>query len=173
MGVIQPEGTIDFEVYEDKVNYVGIAQVQLPDIAFLTLDLTGAGISGTIEAVLIGMVDKMTMTMNFRSHTGAAVSLMKPVKHNIDLRIAEQHWDTVKTERVVSADKYIMVAIPKKLTPGTVAPAAAVDANGEYSVYYYSAFKDGKVLWEVDPFNYICVVDGKDYMAEVRAALGK
>ena len=166
----QPEAYIDFEVYEDSKNFIGISQATLPDITFLTQTITGAGISGNVEAVLTGMVDAMSLTLNFRSATDAAVSLMAPKRHNIDLRVAEQNWDIAKT---ISADKYVMVVIPKSTKPGSVAPASAADASGEYSVYYYAGYKDGKKLWEIDPWNYICNINGVDYMKDVRKALGK
>jgi len=169
----QPEAYIDFEVYEDSKNFVGISQATLPNISFLTQQITGAGISGNVDAVLTGMVDAMSLTLNFRSATGAAVSLMAPKKHNIDLRVAEQLWDTTKIAKDITADKYVMVVIPKNTQPGTVAPAAAADASGEYSVYYYAGYRDDKKLWEIDPWNYICEIHGKDYMADVRKALGK
>ena len=170
---MQPEAYIDFEVYEDVVNFMGISKATMPDLVFLTQSITGAGIAGNVEAVLIGMVEAMTLKLDFRSPNGAAVSLMKPEKHNVELRIAEQHWDTVEVAKHVAKDKYVMVVMPKKLSVGSIAPAAAADASGEYSVYYYAGYKDGKTLWEIDPFNYICVIDGIDYMADVRAALGK
>jgi len=119
------------------------------------------------------MVDAMSLTLNFRSATDAAVSLMAPKRHNIDLRVAEQNWDTSKIAKTISADKYVMVVIPKSTKPGSVAPASAADASGEYSVYYYAGYKDGKKLWEIDPWNYICNIGGVDYMKDVRKALGK
>lgn len=169
----QPEAYIDFEVYEGAVNFCGISKATLPDIAFLTQTITGAGIAGNIEAVLIGMVEAMTLGLNFRSVTDAATRLMTPEKHQLELRVAEQYWDTVNGKKNVQADKYVMVVIPKSTKPGTVAPASAADTSGEYSVYRYAAYKDGKTLWEIDPFNYICEIDGVDYMADVRRALGK
>lgn len=169
----QPEAYIDFEVYEGKTNFMGIAKATLPNINYLTQQITGAGISGNVEAVLTGMVDAMSLTLEFRSATDAAVSLMKPIKHEIDLRVAEQYWDTVKQAKQILADKYVMVVVPKNFSPGSVAPASAADTSGEYSVYYFAGFKDGKKLWEIDPFNYICNVGGTDYMADVREALGK
>ena len=99
--MLHPESLIDFKVYEDKNEYLGVAQVGLPDIAYITQTITGAGIAGNVT------------------------------------------------------------------------PASPADANGEYSTYYYAAYKDGKQLWEIDPHNYICVIDGVDYMAPVRKALGK
>jgi len=169
----QPEAYIDFEVYEDAKNFVGISQAVLPNIAFLTQQITGAGISGNIDAVLTGMVDAMSLTLNFRSATDAAVKLMAPKRHNIDLRVAEQYWDTSNIAKAVAADKYVMVVVPKNTQPGTVAPAAAADASGEYSVYYYAGYRDGEKLWEIDPWNYICNINGVDYMQDVRKALGK
>jgi hypothetical protein len=49
----------------------------------------------------------------------------------------------------------------------------SADTSGEYVVYYFAAYKDGKQLWEVDKRNMKCVIDGVDYMAPVRKALGK
>ena len=64
-------------------------------------------------------------------------------------------------------------AAPKKLAPGTIAPASAADTNSEYSVYYFAAYKEGKRVIEIDPFNQICYINGVDHMADVRRALGK
>lgn len=169
----QPEAYIDFEVYENSRNYLGVASVNLPNINYLVQQITGAGISGNVDAVLIGMVDAMATTFNFRSAMESAVSLLKPEKHILDMRVAEQHWDTMNSERNVVADKFVMVAEPKNFTPGTVAPASLADTNLEMSVKYYAGYKDGKQVWEIDPFNYICTIDGVDYMAPVRRALGK
>ena len=171
--MLHPESLIDFKVYEDKNEYLGVAQVGLPDIAYITQTITGAGIAGNVEAVLIGMMDVMTTTMQFRSCTDAAAKLAKPIAHQIDLRVAEQYWDSVGGQRVIQADKYVLKIIPKKTSAGNVTPASPADANGEYSTYSYAGYKDGKQLWEIDPHNYICKIDGVDYMAPVRKALGK
>lgn len=169
----QPEAYIDFEVYEDSVNYVGVAKATLPNINYLTQSITGAGIGGTIDAVLIGMVDAMSLTLNFRSAMDAAATLLQPTKHTIDLRVAEQYWDTVNVGRDVQADKYVMVVSPKNFTPGDVAPATTANTSLEFAVYYFAGYKDGEKLWEIDPHNYVCNIRGVDYMAEVRKALGK
>ena len=118
-------------------------------------------------------MEAMTLSLNFRNATDGAIKLASPQRHNIDLRVAEQHWDTDKIRKGVTADKYIMVVIPKSTKPGSVAPASAADASGEYTVYYYAGYRDGKKLWEIDPWNYICNINGVDYMKDVRKALGK
>lgn len=42
-----------------------------------------------------------------------------------------------------------------------------------YAVSYYATYIDGKKKLEIDPLNYIYYVNGKDYLADVRKALGK
>ncbi len=168
-----PEAIIDFEVYEDSVNLLGVANITPPDITFLTQTITGAGIGGNIEAVLVGMVDTMTLQMSFRSVTDAAVKLMSPRQHTLDLRVAEQYWNTAAAAKEVQADKYVMVVCPKTTSPGQIAPASQSNASGQYTVYRYEAYKDGKELWCIDPANQKCRIGGVDYMAPIRKALGK
>nr|DAO70317.1 MAG TPA: tail tube protein [Caudoviricetes sp.] len=76
------------------------------------------------------------------------------------------------TTEVVSV-KHILVVTPKKLNPGKVATAAAAEVSGEYAVSYYATYIDGKKKLEIDPLNDIYYVNGKDYLADVRKALGK
>lgn len=169
----RPQAYIDFEVYEDSVNLIGIAQVALPEVTNTTISMTGAGIGGTVETPLAGMIEAMGMTMNFREATGAAASLMAPKKHHLTLRYVQQDWDMDQVEQVYKGMKIVMVVLPKSTKPGTIAPAAAADTSGEYSVYYYAAYKDGECQWEIDPFNQIFNVKGVDYWADIRKLLGK
>ena len=169
----QPAAYINLEVYEDAVNMLGIAKVTLPDITFKCVTISGAGMMGDLEVPLIGMMENMVTTINFLSVTDAATTLMAPRKHQLDLRIAEEYWDVEEAEVGLWADKYVMIAMPKGVKPGSVAPATAADTSGEYDVYYYAAYKDGTMLWEIDKRNMKCTIGGVDYTAAIRAALGK
>ena len=135
------ESVINFAVYEDSVEYVGMASVTLPNLAAIVQTLSGAGIAGN--------------------------------RHNIDLRAAQQIEDTVAGEVKVQNIKHILVVIPKTDTGGSIAPAAPTNGSGEYAVRYWATYIDGVRTREVDPLNFICYVDGTDYLADVRKALGK
>ena len=169
----QPAAYINLEIYEDSVNLMGVAKVQLPAIAFPCVNISGAGMMGEMEVPLYGMVSNMTTTITWLTPHGDAVKLMSPKKHQLDMRVAEEYWDVEQAEVGLWADKYVMVVRPKTTTPGTVAPMSADDASGEYVVYYFAAYKNGEQMWEVDKRNMKCVILGVDYMAEVRKALGK
>lgn len=173
MSAKQPAAYINLELYEDGVNLLGVAKVQLPAIAYPCVNISGAGMMGEMEVPLYGMVSNMTATINWITPHGDAVKLMSPTKHQLDMRVAEEYWDVEQAEEGIWADKYVMIVRPKTATPGTVAPMAAADSSGEYVVYYFAAYRSGEQLWEVDKRNMRCVIGGVDYMEPVRRALGK
>lgn len=167
------ESVINFAVYEDSVEYVGMAGVTLPNLAAIVQTLSGAGIAGNVEVPVLGHYDVMSLTLNFRTTTEHSVRLSEPRRHNIDLRMAQQIEDTVAGEVKVQSIKHVLVVVPKTDTGGTVAPAAPTNGSGEYSVRYWATYIDGTKVREIDPLNFICEVNGVDYLADVRKAIGK
>ena len=167
------ESVINFAVYEDSVEYVGMAGVTLPNLAAIVQTLSGAGIAGNVEVPVLGHYDVMSLTLNFRTTTEHSERLSEPRRHNIDLRMAQQIEDTVAGEVKVQSIKHVLVVVPKTDTGGTVAPAAPTNGSGEYSVRYWATYIDGAKVREIDPLNFICEVNGVDYLADVRKAIGQ
>ena len=167
------ESVINFAVYEDSVEYVGMAGVTLPNLAAIVQTLSGAGIAGNVEVPVLGHYDVMSLTLNFRTTTEHSVRLSEPRRHNIDLRMAQQIEDTVAGEVKVQSIKHVLVVVPKTDTGGSIAPAAPTNGSGEYSVRYWATYIDGAKVREIDPLNFICEVNGVDYLADVRKAIGK
>lgn len=69
-------------------------------------------------------------------------------------------------------NKYVFIARPKSMKSGGLAPATASDSSGQFDVYVYAAYRDGVELWYIDKRNMTFRVNGVDYMADVRKALG-
>lgn len=167
------DSVINFAVYEDGIEHIGMAEVTLPEISNITNEVKGAGINGTYESVVIGHVEAMTLTLNFRTFTKTTTKLLKPGLHHIDLRAAQQSTDSATRKKTVTNIKHVMKIESKKLAPGKVASASPADASGEYPVSYWAAYINGKKVLEIDILNFIYYVDGTDYLADVRKALGK
>ena len=66
------ELVINYAIYEDAVEYLGTTEVTLPDLEYMTEELSGAGIAGNIEEIIIGHLNAMSTTFNFRTVTEAA-----------------------------------------------------------------------------------------------------
>jgi P2 family phage contractile tail tube protein len=163
----------DFTVYENGIEYYGRAEATLPDLNALIVNGDGSGISGKFEVPVTGHFDAMTLTLSFRITSGDAITLLQQRTHNIELRVANEVEDSATRELVVQDVKHVFIVRPKKYSGGKVAPASTADVSGEFAVRYWATFVDGKKVLEIDPLNYICVIDGVDYLAEVRSALGK
>lgn len=166
------ELNIDYSVYKDGVRFLGTTQVTLPNIGFKTLEMSGAGIAGTVESVVLGHLEQMSMTMNFRTLNKEAISLTAPAKHTIDLRAAVQENDTSTGAMKAKKIKNVLVVIPKTMAGGTYQPANPTDTSVEFAVSYWKQTIDGEVVLEIDPLNYICSINGVDYLKDVRDALG-
>lgn len=167
------ELVVNFAVYEDANEYLGMAEASLPDLEYMSEEMSGAGIGGNVEEIIIGHLSAMTATLNFRTVCKSAVRLLEPRVHKIDLRVAQQQTDNRTSGIEVISLKHIMRVKPKKTALGKVAAASTADVSGEYAVSYYAMYMNGKKITEVDPLNFICTINGKDYLEEVRRALGK
>ena len=164
---------ISYTVYEDAIEKLAVTEATLPDLEYMSETLSGAGIGGEIEEVLIGMMSAMTTTLNFRNVCPAAVSLAEPRTHKIDLRVAQQVTDSKTGDTKVVSVKHILKLKPKKTSMGKVATASAGELSGDYATSYFKTTYNGKTVTEIDPLNFICIINGTDYLAEVRKALGK
>lgn len=167
------EFVVSYAMYENGTEYMGTTEVTLPDLEFMTEELSGAGIAGKVEEVITGNMSAMTTTFNFRTVGKWTTKLLEPRVHNIDLRVAQQNMETKDGTTSVSSVKHIMKIKPKKTALGKVSAASTADASGEYSVLYYALYVDGVKVTEVDPLNFICIINGRDFLKEVRKALGK
>ena len=167
------QSIINFAAYEDGNEYVGMGSATLPTLTALTQSISGAGIAGNVEAVIAGHFDTMSLTLNFRTITKQAIRLQEPRRHNLTLRVAQQGEDATAGQISVDGVKHVFVVVPKTFNGGSVAPASPADASGEYAVRYWATYINGEKVLEIDPINFICLVNGTDYLAKVRKALGK
>ena len=114
------ELVINFRVYEDANEYLGMAEATLPDLEYLAEEMSGAGIAGNVEEIIIGHLSAMTTTLNFRTVCKAAVRLLEPRTHKLDLRVAQQQMNNRTSETTITGVKHIMRVKPKKTALGKV-----------------------------------------------------
>lgn len=167
-----PEKLINFRVYEDGNDLLGVADVELPSIEALTETVKGAGIAGEVDSPVLGHFGSMTLTLNWRTVTKPTVHLARQKAHSLDLRGAAQVYNAGTGEYKVSTLKVSVRCIPKTTQLGNLDVGATADASNEFEVVYLKVSVDGEVAVEIDKYNYICVVNGEDYLKEVREALG-
>ncbi len=163
---------INFAVYEDGKELVGMADLTLPDVTFLTQTISGSGLGGNVEAVL-PLIDALTATLNFRVLNKSAAQLASPKKHMLDCRGAQQQIDDARGTVKEVAVKHVLCGTPKTFKPGKLAPASSGDTSIELALDSYTCYVEGKKTIDICARTMTCYINGVDYLKGTRRALGK
>ena len=163
---------INYTVYRNGTDFLGTSTVELPSIESLTDTVKGAGIAGEFDMPVLGQIGSMEVKLNWNTIDPAAIILIAPETHALDFRASQQSYNTVGGVLSSEAAKVSVRGIPKSSELGSLEPGAATGSTTTLEVSYIKITVGGKVLLEIDKFNFIFIVNGKDYLAQVRADLG-
>lgn len=166
------QSVLGFRVYEDKNDFLGAAEATMPDLNAMSQAFSGAGIAGSIDGIIPGFFEAMSLGLKFNSTTKSVIKLSEPRRHNLELRAVQLYEDS--TAGVISNRqfKHVFIGIPKSTKGGTIAPAQVQEVNVELAIRYWATYIDGERVLEIDQLNYICFMNGVDYLEEHRKALG-
>lgn len=168
-----PEKLINFRVYLDGTDLIGVADVELPSVEAMTETVKGAGLAGEIDSPTLGHFGSMTCTLNWRTVEKPTLELAAQKAHNLDLRGASQIYDAGAGQYFVRPVRVVLRAIPKtSVNLGNLDVGVTVGASNVFEVVYLKVDVGGSTLIEIDKFNYICKINGIDYLLQVKAALG-
>lgn len=167
-----PEKLINFRVYLDADDLVGVADVTLPDLEPLSDTVKGAGIAGEVASPVIGHYGSMGITLNWRTIGKNAIILSQPKAHALDIRGSQQVYDAGAGEYKTVPVRVIARAMPKKTGIGKMDTGAKTDTSNEFELTYLKIWIDGEKVVEIDKYNYICFIAGTDFLANVRSDLG-
>jgi P2 family phage contractile tail tube protein len=169
---LMAEKLINFRVYNDDSDLLGIATVDLPQIQAMTDTVSGAGIAGEVESPVLGHFQSMTTTFNWRTIEPKAMALAKQKAHTIDLRGSQQAYDAGSGEYSTVPVRATLKVVPKSFNLGTFDPGKTTGSTTEFEVQYLKLYVDGKEVAEIDKYNYIAKFGDDDALASVRADLG-
>lgn len=167
-----PEKLINYSVYLNGAQYLGTADVTLPDITAMSETLSGAGIAGEIDSPTLGHYASMTVSLNWRTLTRESVALNAPESHQIDFRLSQQTTNTASSTAKAVGARVTIRALPKGGALGTLTPGSTTGTSNELEVTYIKVVTGGVTIVEIDKFNFKAVINGKDYLADVRSQLG-
>lgn len=167
-----PSTLIDFSVYKNGTDYLGASDIVLPNINAMTQTVSGAGIGGEIDMPILGAFQAMSVTLNWRTVTHEAVSLLAQSTVSLDFRGAQQIYDKTDGSLKSVGTKVTVKAIGKNGTLGNFQSGSTTGTSNELEVTYIKITQDGKDILEVDKMNYVFKVDGVDNLATVRQQLG-
>lgn len=167
-----PERLTNFMAYRNGNEFIAPVDVELPSIEAMTDTVSGAGLAGESETPTIGHFGSMVTTINWRTIEKVSLTLARQEVHHLDFRGSFQTLNTASGNYDHVPLKVTIRGIPKVITLGTLSTGAATENSNELETTYIKILLDGYTLLEIDKYNFICVIDGVDYMAKIRANLG-
>ena len=172
MSNVIPEKGINFKVYLNGEDLLGVAEGTIPALESMTSEVKGAGVAGVVESPVIGHFNSTNFTLTWRTVTDNFMKLFDHTTNDLELFAALQQYDAGLGEYKAVPLHVYMKAITKTRTPGNLVVGDLMDTQMEFEVVYMKVELDGKERVELDKYNYKYVVDGVDQMAAVRTALG-
>ena len=156
MANIVPEKSINFKVFLEGGELLGLAEGTIPVLEAMTSEVKGA----------------TTFSLTWRTITTSFLKLFEHKTHEIELYGALQYYEAGLGEYLTHQVYVFLKADTKSSTPGNLVVGDNQDTQTEFEVRYMKVELDGKEWVEMDKLNMIYKVDGVDYNAAVRAALG-
>lgn len=143
-------------------------EVTLPEVKNITVDATAMG---TLSVPVISQFENMEATIH---HIGADQGLSKMLAQEtleIEIRWVEQIMKEGGAQNTVGC-KAFLTGFPTDAVPAiTVKPGEPVDVEVPYTITGYKMVKDGDVLWDINRLTQKCIINGKDYFAEMNSVL--
>ena len=170
MSNVIPEKGINFSVYLNGEDLLGVAEGTIPALESMTSEVKGAGVAGVVESPVIGHFNSTNFSLTWRTVTD---NFLKLFDHDLELFAALQQYDAGLGEYKPVQLRIYMKAVTKTLTLGNLVVGDNMDTQMEFEVVYMKVYLDDKERIELDKFNYIYKVDGVDQLDEVARALGK
>lgn len=172
MANVIPNLGVNFKVYLNGDDLLGIAEGNFPTGDLMTSEIRGAGIAGSLDMPVLGHMQSVTVSLTWRTLTKSVMKIIEPRTHSIDMYALDQDFDAGQGIIKTNGIHVFMKAITKKYDFGKLVTGDTRDTSTEHEVYYYKVWLGGSEVLEVDKFNYIYKVNGTDYLADTRQNLG-
>ena len=84
----------DYAVFKDGTLLLGTADIDLPNIEYLTDTIKGPGIAGEVDMPTMAMTSSMEVKINWRTVNEDLTDLMAPRAHDLEFRGSQAHYDS-------------------------------------------------------------------------------
>lgn len=171
MAVIN-EAVINYELYHNSTRYLGTAEVQLPDLKFKEVEVSGAGLAGEFSAPIQGHTESLEVEIKWRTLSKRSIALMKHGALILQARAALQNYNTSGGDVEIVPLRIDMKGRTKGTNLGTLKPAESQENTTTLELSYLKIVYNNGDTVEIDKLNYIYRVNAIDYLSPVRLSLG-
>jgi uncharacterized protein len=166
-----PERIVDYRVYKNGSTLLGVADVELPKIQYVTEAIKGAGILGELETPTVGATKSLKAKITFRTTTSDMISLLDCAGHSLEFRSAIQKTDA-DGDRGIDTHRIVIRGFPSEGELGKLEAGASGNSSIELECVYLKYVISDSTVLEIDKLNYVYKVSGTDLLSTIKTALG-
>lgn len=161
---------VDHRLLDNGAVVEDVTSVALPTIEHPTTTIKSTGMVGDVDMPNMSRVNAMELTINHNKGINSQL-LTAPGKHNIELRLARQVYDTPRGEITPESVKYRFIAVHKKTDKGSVENDNPMSTTDTFSVLRLEEIVGGNTTVLIDVMSGILQFNGKDYASEIENLL--
>lgn len=165
--------TINYSIYVREngkpIKIADTTELKLPSIEILTDTIKGSGIIGEVDWPTFYQPGAMSLEVSVRASNDDIGVLM--AARDIEIRWVTDVFDTTSVSTKVNAHKAFIKCVPKKIEEGKIAMGEGSEGSFEYEVFAYKRTLNGKELLNIDKFNSIFAINGKNLVHDLQAFL--
>lgn len=156
----------NFNIYNEGNKIIGKGdEMKLPDIEAVMATIQAN--LGEVEIPLAGKIQKMEQEIAFQTLSKEAFSAYNIGKDiNLTIRASQQSRNS-DGSTAFQGIKVVMMGPCKKFEPGKIKIGDGTDTKMTFAVDYLSIEIEGEKMLEIDVYNGVFVVNGKDVMEEI------
>lgn len=155
---------------DDNIEIRGYISADLPEFANATTEVRGAGVMGTLDVPSTAQIESTEMTLNYQGIGSGRAQLMRPGKHNIELRGVQDVFDGAGGVTPQGVKIFITGTL-KSTSGGSMENASSVEGSATYEVTRYEEYVDGVETVLIDKISFIYRINGVDYAKAIRGFL--
>lgn len=161
-----------FQAYKDGTRLIGVAEIKLPTLKFMSEKIGGADVLGEVELPLIGITESLECEVKFNSVISSLLSLVDVAGSLVEYRGSIATHDSATGAIAEKAVRIVTKSPPKEIDLGSLATNKLMDSNCKLELTYLKIEIDGAAALEIDKFNAIFTILGKDLLVDYRDNLG-
>jgi len=154
-----------YEILDDVTSF------KLPGVEYGEGEISGAGLAGTLNIPDVFNVGALEFTITSRALRAQYAKVITP--SGAEFRIA---WamDKISSDSAEDYDRYMAIVKGKasKLPEISGEKGSPLELETAFSVWYYKLTVNGVTLFEFDILNGVVIINGVNYSAKLKTALG-
>lgn len=168
-----PEQLTGVSHYSSNNELLGMGELTLPNIQFMTETISGAGIAGEYDNPIPGLTQSLEATYNFRDITKQQLQLLRRKSLDLTSYANLQAYDAGTGEYQDVQLKITIRAKVKSSNLGVFNTGATGGVSVVVEILYLKVEVDSEKMLEIDKLNYIYYADGADWFEMARKNIGK